>query len=59
MIYHIKTNTNTHKQLSRQDNDVFHFFRLNCEIKKTGGIFIQDDISYCEFWIYCMCVWVY
>lgn len=51
MNYHIKTNTNTHKQLSRQDNDndVFHFFRLNCQIKKTGGIFIQDDISYCEF----------
>lgn len=50
MNYHIKTNTNTHEQLSRQDNDVFHFFfRLNSQIKKTGGIFIQDDISYCEF----------
>lgn len=45
MNYHIKTNTNTHKQLSRQDNDVFHFFRLNCQIKKKGGIFIQDDIN--------------
>lgn len=35
MNYHIKTNTNTHKQLSRQDNDVFHFFQIKFSIKEN------------------------
>lgn len=35
MNYHIKTNTNTHKQLSRQDNDVFHFFQIKLSNKEN------------------------